>query len=246
MEKTFYARVASLTGLEATQLEKLALGELIQNIILPDICIKDPSQVSDEFVMFMAEFGHDIYKQNAYHGEALYDMALQHFLQDGGFFALPDVYRDYCLQMDRVFGLQPIGKAEITFLKNQGAYLLNRRETSNILFSHAKKIFFQILENITPEGKLLQKGLCKEGVTPLELRKLAENLANICLGFYEIYQYFALPDKWKIWPQFFLDHAKEVNWRKFSEKIDFLAVFFPGKKCRKMLQNYVHKKGSVS
>ena len=71
MKKIFYERVASLTGQDATNLEQLALGELIQEIILPKICFKDPQYISEDFVMFMAEFGQDIYEQNKFHGEAL-------------------------------------------------------------------------------------------------------------------------------------------------------------------------------
>ena len=246
MEKKFYERVASLTGLEAAQLEKLALGELIQNVILPDICFKDPRHVSEEFVIFMTEFGFEIYKQTPLHGEALYDLVLQSLFLDGSIFSLPCIYKDPCLQMDQIYGIRPIGKSEFAFLKAQAPHLLARKESSNLLFMHMEKIVFELLENITPEGKLLKKNLCKDGVTPQELRKFAEEMANIGLGFYKTYIHFATPDKWEIWPEFFLEHQKEIKWSDFAERISFGAYILKGRKCKRMLQDYVtNKKGSV-
>ena len=244
MNKTFYERVASLTGQDAKNLEQLALGELIQEIILPKLCFKNPQCISEDFVNFMAEFGHEIYEQNKYHGEALYDLSLQHLFLDGCLFALPEVYKKPCMQMDFHYGLQPIGKAEFHFLKEQRAILLSLKEYSNLLFCHAEKIIFEILENITPEGELLKKGLCKDGVAPKELRAFAEETAGVFLGFQRVYAQLSTPTKWKIWPQFFLDHQREFSWSDFAERIGFHAAFRPGKKCREMVQNY-NKKGSV-
>ena len=243
--KNFYERVASLTGLETAQLSKLSLGELSQNIILPDICFKNSQCVSEEFVMFMSEFGYEIYKQNAFHGEGLYDMALQHIFKDGCCFDLPTIYREACLRMEYSYGLRSIGKAEFSFLKAQAPHLLSKKETSNLLFTHAEKIIFQILENITPEGHLLKDTLCKEGITPRELRKFAEEMCSIAFGFQRVYNQLASPDKWKIWPQFFLEHANEIRWGKFAAQIGSSDLFFPGKKCRKMIEDYVSKKSSV-
>ena len=237
MKEEIYQRIASLTGSEVAQLKKLTIGELIQNVILPDICFKDPHHVSEEFIYFMSEFGQDIYNQNPIHGEALYDLALQSIFQDGCFFELPEIYKNACLQMNRIFGLT-IGKTEFAFLKAQMPFLLSKK-SSRLMFPHARKILFLMLEGISPKGKRLRESIrCKDGISPLEIRRFAEETSTICMGVPEIYVFLATPKTWKIWPQFFLDNENEINWKELAKKLHFSAFFHSGKKCRKMIEYY--------
>lgn len=188
------------------------------------------------YMNIMADFGEYLYKKDSYTGWILLEIALQRIscgavlheatpVRD----ALPKNYQKYSAAYDQ-YGI--MSKDCWKFLTAQGRLCFNIEETCN----HITKIVFGLLDHLTPDGCELNGYMTGE-IDGKTMYDWAWKTAKEEIPFRLLYDYFATPERYAKYAQFFKENQKDVDWNDFFKRIGLngLKNVFRRRKVKKQL-----------
>ncbi|MDD4556568.1 MAG: hypothetical protein PHE89_04500 [Alphaproteobacteria bacterium] len=242
MEKSFYARIEKISGVNV---DNLTFRYIFEEVILSKI-IRVGGQdsrgwrIPDSFMELMADFGDFIYQKDPYLGGILLELALQRIscgavLHEPTSYkeALPKEYQKYSARYDQ-YGL--MSEKCWLFLTKQIKTCLACDRTKE----HAQKIVLGLLNGlqnkINHNGDYMFGGLDFK-VSPQEGYDWAYQTVTEELPFPMVYEFFATPERWQSYSPWFRENWEKINQKDFFQRTKTNG-FFRKRKTKKEIFSF--------
>jgi len=198
--------------------------EVVDTVILPKMAGPAGTRwcINDLFMNFVATFAYDISLKDNYTATAMLEIGLQR-LSCGAVQheattwpePLPREYWPYSSKWDS------------SHIMTEGCYnfIMKAMETclkNKVTHSHALKILFGVLTQVSPDGKTASRLYYDEeafgtgarekfSVMYFQAKRLAETYATK----EELYAHYAKPEEWKKHKQWFAENMQTLDWKQF-------------------------------